>query len=308
MACSALCDGSSGPTSCNAGLILVGRCTTSISQTLPVAEPIRMDWSGQALVPNDFGADVTCRNCSISLTTNVVFDVEVEDNNLVSLYVGIKAGVDAHLEALFSTGRAFQRSYSQRIGEVSLPPIIFFVGAFPVTIGISVPLNIGASVDVSGTIQATTGATLSGELNTGLSFANGGLRPGLEFHATPRALSSAVDLATQGTLQAFLEPAIEITAQGVATMSLPFTSSLNASFNLGGSSTTSKILARFSRGLNKQVQTHDTQQLTGRLSIAAAASIGGTIGVNLGGVPVGPHLELPPVPLLDYERDVWAWP
>ena len=124
------------------------------------------------LVPSSWPASVVCDQCSLKLTANLVFSIDIIENKLNSAAVGVKGSLEASVGASIDwAGLDFDNSATRDAGVLNFPPILFFIGAFPVSIELAVPMSVGAAVKTSASVHMSAGATYSADLELGFQYA-----------------------------------------------------------------------------------------------------------------------------------------
>jgi hypothetical protein len=268
------------PTQCNLGLVLVGKCTDQWSKQIPLGKPLTFDYSGKPLVPSTFGANVVCQQCQMSLTTDLVFEVAIQDNRLDSVGVSAKSSLQSILQVDAKWDGSIDKSVKQQVASLKAPPIVFFIGAFPVSIQLTAPVTVGAHVSGSDSASISAGAKVTGDLNVGLEY-DSSLQPVGSFSVNSSALPVDFSATSQGDASAFIELDFGVVAEHVLTASIPFIANVEGKAQTSGKNVDASV------------------------ELSSQASASGTLALTLGGKAIGPKINLPEKQIFTFNKEIW---
>ena len=103
----------------------------------------RKSYNGRSL--KSYGSiDVTCDTCSIAFTPSITFGLEVRFVKLRKVKLTVNGDLRTTVRVSASGSRGGHHEM-KKIATFRAPPIIFSIGAFPVKLQVTVPVNAGYS-------------------------------------------------------------------------------------------------------------------------------------------------------------------
>lgn len=117
--------------------------------------------------------DVYCEDCYAHAELDLLLELDVSDYKVSYFKIAAEGSFAAALTTTLSASYSKSYDYSKVLTTLSLPSITFSIGAVPVSLDFSAPINIGIDADISanGAIKAT--ASVSGDATYGVQYSSG---------------------------------------------------------------------------------------------------------------------------------------
>ena len=250
----------------------------------------RKDYNGKSL--RSFGpVDVTCDTCSVAFTPSITFGLHVAFVKLKHVLLTVNGNLQTTVRVSAKGSVNGQSSNEKLIAHFDAPPVIFSIGAFPVKLKVSVPVNAGYTASFGATGEVSTGISGSVRASGGVEFINGKFSRIGSFNPTYSAVTPTITAHANFNGEAYLEPKISMDINNVvrgylnARVAVQFEGEARGSYSYGQSG-------------NGVVGCSVTSTVT--------ASIGGELGLNVKGKNIGPRKSLGEKQILDVSRKLWS--
>ena len=250
----------------------------------------RKDYNGRSL--KAFGpVDVTCDTCSIAFTPSITFGLHVHFVKLKHVLLTVNGNLQTTVRVSAKGSYSGQSSNEKLIAHFDAPPVVFSIGAFPVKLKVTVPINAGYTASFGASGEISTGISGSVQANAGVEFKDGRFSRVGTFKPTYSAVTPTITARSNFNGEAYLEPKISMDINNVVR------GYLNA-----------RVAVQFegeARGSYSYGQSGDGQ-IHGSVTSTVTASIGGELGLNVRGKNIGPRKSLGEKQILDVSRLLWS--
>lgn len=250
----------------------------------------RKDYNGRSL--KSFGpVDVTCDTCSIAFTPSITFGLHVSFVKLKHALLTVDGNLQTTVRVSAKGSYNGQSSNEKLIAHFDAPPVVFSIGAFPVKLKVTVPINAGYTASFGASGEVSTGISGSVRASGGVEFKDGRFSRIGTFRPTYSAVTPTITAHADFNGEAYLEPKISMDINNVirgylnARVAVQFEGEARGSYSYGGSG-------------NGAVDCSVTSTIT--------ASIGGELGLNVRGKNIGPRKSLGEKQILDVSRKLWS--
>jgi hypothetical protein len=268
--------------SCNTADIIAGTCTTSLAgkQTL---SGWNLPLTG-VVIMSDPTSLLTCSNCYASFVPSINVNVGVANNALKSLELQVLGKATVQIQVTGTIKNGYSTSGSIPFGEpINLPSVTFFIGAFPVLLDFSIPLELEWEISAQGKIAVTTGVTVTDTLMGGVKYDGKSWKGEYSnnFKATYQKPTATV-LAV-ASFKVGIVPKLDITFEYVATLGVGIKPYLEIE------ATASAVTGKFAGGVFAGIE----------------VEVEGDLGVMIDGIPLGPSMTFGPRQVYDNRIALW---
>eukprot|EP00962_Isochrysis_galbana_P058981 scaffold32314_cov112-Isochrysis_galbana.AAC.2 len=115
-------------------------------------------------------AHVQCTNCFAVSAIAVVFELKIQAYNLQEMRLMAEGHAKVNVEVAFSTSVQLDGDNAADFGPIKLGDIKFFVAGIPVVISTTIPIRLGYSLDVRGSVDMSVRGHLQGHVKYGMSY------------------------------------------------------------------------------------------------------------------------------------------
>ena len=247
------------------------------------------DWSGNL---GGYGpVQVDCDSCFVKFTPSITFGLKVAFVKLKHVLLTVNGNLQATVRVSASASGSGSASNEKLIAHFDAPPVIFSIGAFPVKLKVSVPVNAGYSGEFNAQGKVSTGISGNVRTNAGVEYINGKFSRVGAFTPSFSAVTPTVGASASFDAEAYLEPKISMDINNVVRgylntrAAVQFEGSAQGSYTYGNSG---------------------SAQVDCTVSSTITANIGGELGLNVNGKNIGPRISLGEKQILDVSRKLWS--
>ena len=251
----------------------------------------RKSYNGRSL--KSYGSiDVTCDTCSIAFTPSITFGLEVRFVKLRKVKLTVNGDLRTTVRVSASGSRGGSSRNEKKIATFRAPPIIFSIGAFPVKLQVTVPVNAGYTASFRAAGKITTGISGSVRADAGVEYDNGRFERIGRYSNYWRAVTPTIAANADFEGEAYLEPRISFDVNNVIRGHLD-----------------TRIAVRFegeAKGSYSYGQQSGEGEIDCSVTSSITASVGGELGLNVRGKNIGPRKSLGDLQILDYSKKLWS--
>jgi hypothetical protein len=273
--------------SCNTGDLIIGHCTASLS-TSYAFQGWRKDYSGHQFWSKTINynggsvnADLTCSSCYASFVPSLHLNLNINNNALTLLELQILGTATVQVQITAAIRASYSASGTVPIDTLNLPSVTFFIGAFPVHLDFSVPIELDWSFTANGLAEVSTGVTVTDTIMGGLRYDGSNVNPERNNNFQTSFQSPAAKVTSSAVFKVYLVPKLDITFEAVATLGIAIKPYVEVD---AGSS---------------------NNHLSGTVYAGLAVDISGNIGATLDGHAIGPQKPFGPVNVFDTKTPVF---
>jgi hypothetical protein len=264
--------------SCSSTDVMYGTCTASLS-TNQGFSGWRKDYSQQLW--GNGPLSLSCSSCYVSFQPSVSVNVQIVNNQLTQFDLTINGHTTVHHEVSLTASASYSTSGSTNVGTINLPSAAFYIGAFPVTLDFQIPVNVGFTFNANAKVTLSGGMQIDDDISGGIGY-NGGLQPHWSHSLSTSSIGPSINLDSSADLQVYVQPTLDITFEHICTLGIQLQPYLE--FSVSGQNT----------------------DVHGNVYAGLATSINGNLGLELGGVSIGPQQSLGSQQVSNDKRSVWS--